>query len=165
MKTANKSPLDLFHSPVRAWFEAVFPSVTRPQQLGWPAIARGESTLILAPTGTGKTLAAFLWCIDRLMFAAVPARNERCRVLYISPIKALAVDVERNLHSPLVGIAQAARSEGIPFHEPTVAIRTGDTTRARARAVRPPPHRYSDHDPGIHLPLAHVERARSAAFR
>ena len=113
------NPLHLFHPPVRAWFEAVFPGPTRPQQLGWPAIARGESTLILAPTGTGKTLAAFLWCINRLMFAPVPPRNERCRVLYISPIKALAVDVERNLHSPLVGIAQAARSSGIAFHEPT----------------------------------------------
>ncbi len=134
-----KSPLDLFHAPVRAWFEAVFPGVTRPQQLGWPAIARGESTLILAPTGTGKTLAAFLWCIDRLMFAPVPARNERCRVLYISPIKALAVDVERNLHSPLVGIAQAARSANIPFHEPTIAIRTGDTSALeRARFGRRP---------------------------
>jgi ATP-dependent Lhr-like helicase len=138
-RVANKSPLSLFHSPVRSWFEAVFPGVTRPQQLGWPAIARGESTLILAPTGTGKTLAAFLWCIDRLMFAPVPARNERCRVLYISPIKALAVDVERNLHSPLVGIAQAARSEGVAFHEPTVAIRTGDTSALeRARFNRRP---------------------------
>ncbi|MEO8371718.1 MAG: DEAD/DEAH box helicase, partial [Candidatus Solibacter sp.] len=132
-------PLDLFHSPVRAWFDAVFPGPTRPQTLGWPAIARGESTLILAPTGTGKTLAAFLWCIDRLMFAPVPERRERCRVLYISPIKALAVDVERNLQSPLVGIAQAAHALNIPFHEPTIAIRTGDTTAAeRARFVRRP---------------------------
>ena len=160
-----KSPLDLFHAPVRAWFEAVFPGVTRPQQLGWPAIARGESTLILAPTGTGKTLAAFLWCIDRLMFAPVPARNERCRVLYISPIKALAVDVERNLHSPLVGIAQAARSADIPFHEPTIAIRTGDTSGPRARALRPASHRHSDHHAGIDLSAAHVERARGAALR
>src|SRR5450755_2083902 len=131
-----KSPLALFHPPVRAWFDAVFPEPTRPQQLGWPAIARGESTLILAPTGTGKTLAAFLWCINRLMFAPVPPRHERCRVLYISPIKALAVDVERNLRSPLVGIAQAA---DIAFHEPTIAIRTGDTPAAeRARFIRHP---------------------------
>jgi ATP-dependent Lhr-like helicase len=132
-------PLSLFHAPVRAWFDAVFPAPTRPQQLGWPAIARGESTLILAPTGTGKTLAAFLWCINRLMFAPVPPRGERCRVLYISPIKALAVDVERNLRSPLVGIAQAARAAGVAFHEPTIAIRTGDTPAAeRARFTRHP---------------------------
>ena len=135
----TKSPLSLFHPPVRAWFDAVFPAPTRPQQLGWPAIARGESTLILAPTGTGKTLAAFLWCINRLMFAPVPPRHERCRVLYISPIKALAVDVERNLRSPLVGIAQAARAAGVEFHEPTIAIRTGDTSAAeRARFTRHP---------------------------
>src|ERR1035438_10742259 len=97
----SKSPLSLFHPPVRAWFDAVFPAPTRPQQLGWPAIARGESTLILAPTGTGKPLAAFLWCINRLMFVPVPTRHERCRGLYISPLKALAVDIERNLRSPL----------------------------------------------------------------
>src|ERR1019366_7072454 len=132
-------PLNLFHRPVRAWFDAVFPAPTRPQQLGWPAIARGESTLILAPTGTGKTLAAFLWCINRLMFAPVPPRAERCRVLYISPIKALAVDIERNLRSPLVGIAQAALTQGVAFHEPTIAIRTGDTpTTERARFARHP---------------------------
>src|SRR5436190_1677475 len=89
------NPLDLFHPAVREWFEAVFPAPTRPQLLGWPAIARGDSTLILAPTGTGKTLSAFLWAIDRLMFRPVPAAAERCRVLYISPIKALAVDLER----------------------------------------------------------------------
>src|SRR5664279_2196040 len=135
----TKSPLTLFHPPVRAWFDAVFPAPTRPQQLGWPAIARGESTLILAPTGTGKTLAAFLWCIDRLMFVPVPPRHQRCRVLYISPIKALAVDIERNLRSPLVGIAHAARSAGIAFHEPTIAIRTGDTSASeRARFARHP---------------------------
>jgi ATP-dependent Lhr-like helicase len=124
---------------VRDWFEAVFPGATKPQEMGWPAIARGDSTLILAPTGTGKTLAAFLWCINRLMFAPVPEKGARCRVLYISPIKALAVDVERNLRAPLVGISQAARRTGIPFHEPVVAVRTGDTPAAgRARFLRHP---------------------------
>ena len=129
----------LFQPPVREWFEAVFAAPTRPQLQGWPAIARGESTLILAPTGTGKTLAAFLWCINRLMFSPVPDKQQRCRVLYISPIKALAVDVERNLRAPLVGIAQAAKRMGIEFHEPQVAIRTGDTPPAeRARFLRHP---------------------------
>jgi ATP-dependent helicase Lhr and Lhr-like helicase len=129
----------LFRAPVREWFEAVFAAPTRPQLQGWPAIARGESTLILAPTGTGKTLAAFLWCINRLMFTPVPDKQQRCRVLYISPIKALAVDVERNLRAPLVGIAQAAQRMGIEFHEPQVALRTGDTPPAeRARFLRHP---------------------------
>jgi ATP-dependent Lhr-like helicase len=131
--------LDLFHEPVREWFEAVFPGPTRPQRMGWPAIARGDSTLILAPTGTGKTLAAFLWAINKVMFSPVPEKNRRCRVLYISPIKALAVDVERNLQSPLVGIAQAAQRGGGEFHQPVVAIRTGDTpTLERARFARHP---------------------------
>src|SRR5258708_33531799 len=130
-------PLDLFHAPVREWFEAVFPGPTRPQRMGWPAIARGDSTLILAPTGTGKTLAAFLWAINRVMSSPVPEKTRRCRVLYISPIKALAVDVERNLQSPLVGIAQVAQRTGVSFHVPSVAIRTGDTPpQERARFAR-----------------------------
>jgi ATP-dependent helicase Lhr and Lhr-like helicase len=134
----NAAPeLNLFEPAVREWFGAVFPSLTRPQALGWPAIARGDSTLILAPTGSGKTLAAFLWCINRLMFAPAPAEPERCRVVYISPIKALAVDVERNLRAPLVGIAQAAQRLGIAYHVPSVAIRTGDTpANERARFLR-----------------------------
>ena len=95
--------------------------------------------MILAPTGSGKTLAAFLWCINRLMFAPTPAETERCRVVYVSPIKALAVDVERNLRSPLVGIAHAAQRLGIPFHEPSISIRTGDTPPVeRARFLRHP---------------------------
>src|SRR5882672_6776269 len=90
-----------FHPAVRDWFSASFPAATRAQVEGWPPIARGESTLILAPTGSGKTLAAFLWCINRLMFEALPRPAERCRVLYVSPLKALAVDVERNLRAPI----------------------------------------------------------------
>ena len=137
--SVGKLDPSLFHPAVREWFEAVFTAPTKPQVQGWPAIARGESTLILAPTGTGKTLAAFLWCINRLMFSPVPDKAHRCRVVYISPIKALAVDVERNLRAPLVGIAQAAKRMNIPFHEPQVAIRTGDTPAAeRARFLRHP---------------------------
>jgi ATP-dependent helicase Lhr and Lhr-like helicase len=129
-----------FHAATRTWFEAVFPAATKPQQLGWPAIARGESTLILAPTGTGKTLAAFLWCIDRLMFHVPADAPPRCRILYISPIKALAVDVERNLRSPLIGISQSAQKMGVSHHEPQIFIRTGDTSAGeRARFGRRPP--------------------------
>src|SRR5581483_11532541 len=105
--------------------------------LGWPAIARGDSTLILAPTGSGKTLAAFLWCLNRLMFEPAPPPKARCRVLYVSPLKALAVDVERNLRAPLAGIANVARDQGIAMHLPEVAIRTGDTpANERARFGR-----------------------------
>ena len=132
-------PLLAFHRAVREWFDAVFPSPTPPQLLGWPAISRGESTLILAPTGTGKTLAAFLWCINRLISSPVPVIGQRCRVLYISPIKALAVDVERNLRAPLVGVAQMARKLVMSVYEPSIAIRTGDTPAAeRARFTRHP---------------------------
>jgi ATP-dependent helicase Lhr and Lhr-like helicase len=139
-EATQANALDLFHPAVRDWFSAVFTGPTRPQILGWPAISRGDSTLILAPTGSGKTLAAFLWCINRLMFSTdKPPEEARCRVIYISPIKALAVDVERNLRAPLVGIAQAAERLGHTYQEPIVAIRTGDTPQSeRARFLRHP---------------------------
>jgi ATP-dependent Lhr-like helicase len=137
--SASTNPLALFNAPVRAWFEEVFAQPTSPQTLGWPAIARGESTLILAPTGTGKTLAAFLWALNQLMFSPAPESIRRCRVLYISPIKALAVDVERNLQSPLVGISQIARRTNVEHYVPNVTIRTGDTPSAqRSRFLRHP---------------------------
>jgi ATP-dependent Lhr-like helicase len=133
------SGLELFHPPTRAWFTSTFEKPTRPQKLGWPPMARGESTLLLAPTGTGKTLAAFLGCLDRLLFEPAPPKRERCRVLYVSPLKALAVDVERNLRAPLAGIARAAEAVGAPVHLPSVAIRTGDTPASeRARFRRTP---------------------------
>ena len=133
------TPLGLFHPAVRAWFTSAFEAPTRPQQLGWPAIARGESTLILAPTGSGKTLTAFLWCLNRLMFEPAPAAKARCRVLYVSPLKALAVDVDRNLRAPLAGIANIAQQQGIPFTMPAIGIRTGDTPAIeRARFLREP---------------------------
>jgi ATP-dependent helicase Lhr and Lhr-like helicase len=131
--------LDLFQAPVRAWFRQSFSAPTRPQRLGWPAIARGDSTLILAPTGSGKTLTAFLWCLNRLLFEPTPPPAARCRVLYVSPLKALAVDVERNLRAPLQGIANIATADGVPFHPPAIGVRTGDTpARERARFTREP---------------------------
>jgi ATP-dependent Lhr-like helicase len=134
---ARGEVLDLFDPAVRQWFASAFESPTRPQQLGWPAIARGDSTLILAPTGSGKTLAAFLWCLNRLMFEPAPPPKQRCRVLYVSPLKALAVDVERNLRAPLAGIANVARERGVAVNVPEIAIRTGDTPAAeRARFGR-----------------------------
>jgi ATP-dependent Lhr-like helicase len=136
---ARAESLTLFHPAVREWFTASFPEPTRAQRLGWPAIARGESTLILAPTGSGKTLTAFMWCLNRLMFEPAPPPAERCRVIYVSPLKALAVDVERNLRAPLAGIARAAMAAGTPIETPTIAIRTGDTpAQERARFQREP---------------------------
>ncbi|HWT64994.1 MAG TPA: DEAD/DEAH box helicase, partial [Terracidiphilus sp.] len=103
-------PLSCFHPVTAEWFRAVFDEPTAPQRLGWPVIARGESALILAPTGTGKTLTAFLWCLDRLMLHPRPEGAVKgTRILYVSPLKALAVDVERNLRSPLAGISNMAR--------------------------------------------------------
>jgi ATP-dependent Lhr-like helicase len=131
--------LDLFHQAVREWFQNAFAGPTPPQTQGWPAIARGESTLILAPTGSGKTLTAFLWCINRLMFEPVPAPKQRCRVLYISPLKALAADIERNLRAPLTGIANRAIARDDNHHVPAIAVRTGDTPSIeRARFQREP---------------------------
>src|SRR5262245_22018402 len=123
----NSDVMTTFHPAVREWFAEALGRPTDPQTLGWPAIARGESTLILAPTGSGKTLTAFLWCLDRLMFSPAPERPNRCRVLYVSPLKALAVDVERNLRVPMSGIAAAAIGRGDIHLTPTIAIRTGDT--------------------------------------
>ena len=131
--------LELFQPAVGEWFRNSFEGPTPPQYQGWPAIAKGESTLILAPTGSGKTLTAFLWCINRLMFEPAPAAGQRCRVLYISPLKALAVDIERNLRAPLAGIANRAAARGDGHVLPSIAIRTGDTpSTERARFQREP---------------------------
>ncbi|HZD79025.1 MAG TPA: DEAD/DEAH box helicase [Actinomycetota bacterium] len=132
--------LELFSPPVRDWFEASFEAPTAAQVRGWPAIASGGHTLVLAPTGSGKTLAAFLWALDRLMSEPAPPPAERCRVLYVSPLRALAVDVEKNLRAPLAGIGLAAERLGLEAHAPTVAIRTGDTPASERRSIarRPP---------------------------
>jgi ATP-dependent Lhr-like helicase len=133
-------PLDGFHEPVRAWFQGSFKEPTAAQSKGWRPILEGKSTLLLAPTGSGKTLAAFLAAIDRLMFSPEPAKKERCRVLYISPLKALGADVERNLRAPIAGIDVAATREGVPHRLPAVAVRSGDTPASeRAKIGRAPP--------------------------
>src|ERR687886_617242 len=133
--------LDRLGAATRAWFQDTFAAPTAAQEQGWAAIAQAEHTLILAPTGSGKTLAAFLWCLDRLAVEPTPTNpKQRCRVLYVSPLKALAHDVERNLKAPLVGINLAAQRLNLPPPKIDVAIRTGDTPAAERRDInRTPP--------------------------
>ncbi|WP_425954375.1 ATP-dependent helicase [Xylanimonas sp. McL0601] len=134
------SPLDQFGPATRAWFAGAFEGPTAAQAGAWEAIGLGRHALVVAPTGSGKTLAAFLWAIDRLHHEPVPERARRCRVLYVSPLKALAADVQRNLRSPLAGIRQAAARGGLETPEIDVGMRTGDTpaSERRAFATRPP---------------------------
>ncbi|WP_123917735.1 DEAD/DEAH box helicase [Georgenia muralis] len=129
-----------FSEPTQAWFDGAFAAPTAAQTGAWEAIASGEHALVVAPTGSGKTLAAFLWAIDQMLTGEVPEPQERCRVLYVSPLKALAADVERNLRSPLVGISQAAARLGRPVADVRVGVRTGDTPAAERRRLgtRPP---------------------------
>ena len=126
--------LERFSPATRAWFSGSFAEPTAAQVGAWDAISTGAHTLVVAPTGSGKTLSAFLWALDRLTTTPPPADPlRRCRVLYISPMKALAVDVERNLRSPLVGIGHAAARLGLAKPEVSVAIRSGDTSAADRR--------------------------------
>ncbi|MGY1726528.1 ATP-dependent helicase [Geodermatophilus sp. SYSU D01062] len=126
--------LDRFSAPTRAWFTGAFAEPTAAQDGAWDAISSGEHALVVAPTGSGKTLAAFLWSLDRLTSTPPADESRRCRVLYVSPLKALAVDVERNLRAPLAGIGQAAMRLGLPRPEITVGIRSGDTPADERRA-------------------------------
>ncbi|SEL67361.1 ATP-dependent helicase [Nonomuraea pusilla] len=119
------SSLDQFSQVTRQWFTGAFAAPTAAQEGAWESIARGDNTLVVAPTGSGKTLAAFLWSLDRL--ASDPGEGSGTKVLYVSPLKALAVDVERNLRAPLAGLRQTARRLGLPVPEISVAIRSGDT--------------------------------------
>ncbi|WP_051467040.1 ATP-dependent helicase [Actinomadura oligospora] len=133
--------LERFSPATRAWFAGAFAAPTAAQAGAWRSIAAGDPTLVVAPTGSGKTLAAFLWSLDRLASAPLPDDpKHRCRVLYVSPLKALAVDVERNLRAPLTGIRQAARRLGLPEPDVRVGIRSGDTPADERRrlATKPP---------------------------
>ncbi|WNI28847.1 DEAD/DEAH box helicase [Streptomyces sp. ITFR-6] len=135
------SALDSFSAATRGWFTGAFSAPTAAQEGAWRAIGEGSDVLVVAPTGSGKTLAAFLAALDQLTAVPPPAEaKKRCRVLYVSPLKALAVDVERNLRSPLTGIRQESVRLGLPEPEVRVGIRSGDTPPAerRSMATRPP---------------------------
>src|SRR4051794_14013069 len=139
-------PLNVFSDPTRLWFERTFDGPTPAQVKGWPVIASGKHTLIQAPTGSGKTLAAFLYAIDRL----TAAPGDGLRVLYVSPLKALNYDVERNLRGPLAGLQSPLR----------VAVRTGDTPqKERAAMLREPPDILITTPESLYLLLTSQARA------
>lgn len=132
----------MFHPVVAEWFATCFGQPTPPQSEGWREIASGRHTLIAAPTGSGKTLAAFMWAINRLVErAAAGELPDRTQVVYVSPLKALGNDIERNLQEPLRGIRQRASAAGLELPDIRVAVRSGDTPAVdRTRMLRKPPH-------------------------
>ncbi|HLH14928.1 MAG TPA: DEAD/DEAH box helicase, partial [Solirubrobacteraceae bacterium] len=152
-------PLSSFSAATREWFERSFACPTPAQAQAWPPIARGEHVLLSAPTGSGKTLAAFLWALDRLSAPPAPgAAGAGTRVVYVSPLKALAYDIERNLRAPLRGIAAAGAEGGA--EEVRVGIRTGDTPqRERAAMVRNPPQILVTTPESLYLILTSQARA------
>lgn len=135
---AKTDPLSRFSALTREWFAGTFVEPTPAQAEAWNAIADGNNTLVIAPTGSGKTLAAFLWAIDGL--ARAPEGTRGTRVLYVSPLKALAVDVERNLRTPLTGISRIAERTGVSAPAISVGVRSGDTTPSKRRELitKPP---------------------------
>ena len=139
-------PLAVFSPKTRAWFEEAFGAPTPAQTMGWPAIATGKDTLIQAPTGSGKTLAAFLYGIDKLNSEP----GEGLRLIYVSPLKALNYDIERNLRGPLAGLQSELR----------IGVRTGDTPQKERAAMLAEPARHPDHDSRVAVPAAHLARAR-----
>ncbi len=173
-------PLAGFSPATRAWFTGAFPGPTTAQTGAWAAVGAGDHALVVAPTGSGKTLAAFLWALDALIAAPPTAPGapdssaqgagaspvERCRVVYVSPLKALASDVERNLRSPLVGIRHAAARLGITVPDVTVGVRTGDTPPAERRAfATKPPDILITTPESLYLVLTSAARAGLAGVR
>ncbi|HSL58676.1 MAG TPA: DEAD/DEAH box helicase, partial [Acidimicrobiales bacterium] len=156
--------LDRFSAPTRAWFDTTFAAPTPAQTDGWAAIAEGHHTLLLAPTGSGKTLAAFLWALDRMATEPEPPPARRTRVVYLSPLRALAVDVEKNLRAPLAGIGLAAERLGVTdVRRPTVGVRTGDTPAdERRRLVRTPPDILITTPESLYLMLTSAARSTLA---
>jgi len=136
------APLSWAHPLVAEWFIRKFGTPTEPQELGWPHILAGRTTLISAPTGSGKTLAAFLACIDRLVRKALNGDlHDRTEVLYVSPLKALGNDIQKNLEIPLGEILQMAGERGLLMPQIRTAVRTGDTLMHERRAMlKCPPH-------------------------
>src|SRR5712664_3268325 len=158
--------LDLFAPATRDWFRDSFDSPTQVQERGWQEVAAGSHVLMAAPTGSGKTLAAFLWCLDRLTTEPVPAEAERCRVLYVSPLKALAHEVDRNLRSPLVGLRHHIEAAGGKAPDITAAIRTGDTpTEVRRSMERHPPDILITTPESLYLILTSAARRILASVR
>jgi ATP-dependent Lhr-like helicase len=156
--------LGWFSPATRTWFTAAFAEPTTAQLGAWAAVARGDHALVVAPTGSGKTLAAFLWALDRLATQPPPVETgRRCRVLYVSPLKALAVDVERNLRAPLTGIRQAATRLGLPVPDVRMAVRSGDTPTEQRRAfTRQPPDILITTPESLFLLLTSAARAALA---
>src|ERR1700733_12305130 len=142
MPSAVSSSLAWAHPLVQEWFTARFSTPTEPQEQGWPHILAGHTTLISAPTGSGKTLAAFLACINRLVGKALAGElQDRTEVLYVSPLKALGNDIQKNLEIPLGEILQMAGERGLLMPAIRTAVRTGDTLmKDRQAMLRRPPH-------------------------
>src|SRR5438132_5035879 len=150
------------HALVAEWFVCRFGTPTEPQELGWPHILAGRTTLISAPTGSGKTLAAFLACIDRLVRKALDGNlQDRTEVLYVSPLKALSNDIQKNLEIPLGEILQKAGERGWLMPEIRTAVRTGDTLVPERRAMlKRPPHILVTTPESLYILLT-AERSRA----
>lgn len=157
--------LQYFSAPTREWFTGAFTAPTAAQDGAWHAISAGKHALVVAPTGSGKTLAAFLWALDRLHIQeSAPNQKTGTRVLYISPLKALGVDVERNLRSPLIGIAQTAKRMGADVPNVTVGVRSGDTPpKERRQLISNPPDILITTPESLYLMLTSKARSTLAA--